>query len=160
MADTRFQRDQRIRNAVEAFTNLASSSKESVEEAVLSAAYGTLCIDAGLSPGSNPRVALKLHQSGLEKASIDHREYRKCGIDFAWPEKRVGLRVTTWPRRRTQGRAIPEFVIPEFVFADAFLREQGWLIFQVDPASNTFDEQLDRATVQIKRIGQYPRRIP
>ena len=37
MADTRFQRDQRIRNAVEAFTNLASSSKESVEEAVLSA---------------------------------------------------------------------------------------------------------------------------
>jgi hypothetical protein len=78
----------------------------------------------------------------------------------AWPEKRVGLRVTTWPRRRTRGRAIPEFVIPEFVFADAFLRDQGWLIFQVDPASNTFDEQLDRATVQIKRIGQYPRRIP
>ena len=83
MADTRFQRDQRIR--VEAFTNLASSSKESGEEAVLSAAYGTLCIDAGLSPGSNPRVALKLHQSGLlGKASIDHREYRKCRIDFAW----------------------------------------------------------------------------
>jgi hypothetical protein len=45
MADTRFHRDQRIRNAVEAFTNLASSSKESVEEAVLSAAYGTLCSD-------------------------------------------------------------------------------------------------------------------
>jgi len=156
MADTRFQRDQRIRNAVEAFTNLASSSKESVEEAVLSAAYGTLCIDAGLSPGSNPRVALKLHQSGLlEKASIDHREYRNCRIDFAWPEKRVGLRVTTWPRRRTQGS-----VIPEFVYADAFIREQGWLIFQVDPASKTFDEQLDRAALQINRIGQYPGRTP
>jgi hypothetical protein len=156
MADTRFQRDQRIRNAVEAFTNLASSSKESVEEAVLSAAYGTLCIDAGLSPGSNPRVALKLHQSGLlGKASIDHREYRKCRIDFAWPEKRVGLRVTTWPRCRTQGS-----VIPEFVYADAFLRGQGWLIFQVDPASKTFDEQLDRAAFQINRIGQYPGRRP
>ena len=81
------------------FTHLAASSRESVEEAVLSAAYGTLCIDAGLSPGSNPWVALKLHQSALlEKASIDHREYRNCRIDFAWPVKRVGLRVNTWPR--------------------------------------------------------------
>lgn len=103
-----------------------------------------------------PRVALKLHQSGLlGKASIDHREYRKCRIDFAWPEKRVGLRVSTWPRCRTQGS-----VIPEFVYADAFLREQGWLIFQVDPASKTFDEQLDRAALQIDRIGQYPGRTP
>jgi hypothetical protein len=149
MADTRFQRDQRIRNAVEAFTNLASSSKEAAGEAVLNAAYGTLCIDAGLSPGSSPRVALKLHQSGLlEKASIDHRL-----MDFAWPEKRVGLRVTTWPRSRTE-----DSVVPKFVYADAYLRGQGWLIFQVDPASRTLDEQLDRVITQIKRIGRYPGR--
>ena len=63
--------------------------------------------------------------------------------------------MTTWPRCRTQGS-----VIPEFVYADAFLRGQGWLIFQVDPASKTFDEQLDRAAFQINRIGQYPGRTP
>ena len=153
MGDPRFKGDQ-VRDVVEIVTRLAASSR-AAEESVLRAAFAALCNDAGLSPGSNPRVAWRLHKSGLlEKASIDHREYRKCRIDFAWPEKRVGLRVTTWPRCRTQGS-----VIPEFVYTDAFLRERGRLIFPVDPASNTFDEQLDRATVQIKRIGQYPRRI-
>ncbi len=153
MADSGFSRDHAFGDAVQVLAQLADSSEEAAaEQAVLSAAYGTLCIDAGFSPGSNPRVALKLHQSGLEKASIDHREYRKCRIEFAWPEKRVGLRVTTWPRDRAHGS-----VIPEFVYTDAFLRERGWLIFPVDAASNTFDEQLDRAMSVIKRMGPYPR---
>jgi hypothetical protein len=157
MVTPRFQRQQVIGEAVEILGRLASASKEVAEASVLNAAYGALCENAGLSAGPHPRVSLRLHQSGLlGKASVGHREYRNCDIDFAWPEKRVGLRVTSWPRPRSAERY--RGVIPEFVYADAFLREQGWLIFQVDPASNTFDEQLDRAIVQIKRIGLYPRR--
>jgi hypothetical protein len=150
--EPRFKGDQVVRDAVEILTQLAASSREA-EESVLSAAFTALCINAGLSSSSNPQVALRLHQRGLlEKASIDNLEYGKCRIDFAWPVKRVGLRVNTWPRDRAHGS-----VIPEFVYTDAFLRERGWLIFPVDPASNTFDEQLDRAMSVIKRMGPYPR---
>src|SRR5689334_21381741 len=139
MREPRFKGDQVVRDAVEILTQLAVSSREA-EESVLSAAFTALCINAGSSSSSNPQVALRLHQRRLlEKYSIDHFEYCKCRIDFAWPVKRVGLRVTTWPRSRTQGS-----VMPEFVYTDASLREQGWLILPVDPASNTFDEQLDR----------------
>jgi hypothetical protein len=103
--------------------------------------------------GHTPRVSLRLHQSGLlEKASINHSEYGNCRIDFAWPAKRVGLRVSTWPRWQIRN------VIPEFVYTDAFLREHGWLIFQVDPTSNTFEEQLSRAISVIERTVLYPRR--
>src|SRR6478752_4364305 len=110
--------DQVVRDAVEIFTRWAASSR-AAEESVLRAAFAALCNNAGLSPGSNPRVAWRLHQWGfLEKASTDHREYGKCRIDFAWPIKRVGLRVNTWPRDRAH-----DSVIPEFVYTDAFLRE-------------------------------------
>ena len=99
MSDPRFKRVQVVRDAVEILTQLAASSREA-EESVLSAAFTALCINAGLSSSSNPRVALRLHQWGLlEKASIDNLEYGKCRIDFAWPVKRVGLRMNSWPRR-------------------------------------------------------------
>jgi hypothetical protein len=133
------QRDQVTQKPVEILAQSAAFWNNA-EQVILSVTYRVLCEKAGLPTSTNPRVAWKLHRSGvLEKASIDHREYRKCRIGFAWPEKRVGLRVTTWPRCRTRGS-----VIPEFVYADAFLRDQGWLIFHVDPASKTFDEQLHR----------------
>jgi hypothetical protein len=145
--------DQVVRDAVEIFTRLAASSREP-EQSLLRAVFVALCNDAGISPGSHPRVALRLHRCGLlEKASRDHREYGNCRIDFAWPNKRVGLRVSTWPRSRTLGS-----VVPEFVYTDAFLREHGWLIFPIDPASNTFDEQLSRAISAITRMVQYPKR--
>jgi hypothetical protein len=155
MADSGCSRDHAFGDAVQVLAQLADSSEEAAaEQAVLSAAFEALCINSGLTPGPNPRVALKLHKCGLlEKASTDHREYGNCRIDFAWPNKRVGLRVSTWPGSRTCGS-----VVPEFVYTDAFLREHGWLIFQVDPASNTFDEQLSRAISVIKRMGPYPRR--
>jgi hypothetical protein len=166
MVTPRFEPKQVIGDAVEILGRLPSASQDVAEASVLKVAYGALCENAGLSAGSHPRVSFRLHQSGLlGKASVDHREYRNCDIDFAWPEKRVGLRVTSWPRLRSTERyggviSTERYggVIPDFVYADAFLREQGWLVFQVDPASNTFDVQLDRAIVQIKRIGQYPRR--
>ena len=153
MADSGFSRDHAFGDAVQVLAQLADSSEEAaVEQAVLSAAFEALCINSGLTPGSNPRVALKLHKCGLlEKASTDHLEYGKCRIDFAWPPKRVGLRVATLPRNRTFQ------TVPQFVYVDAFLRERGWLIFPIDPASNTFVEQLDRAISVIKRMGPYPR---
>ena len=153
MADSGFSRYHVFGDAVQVLAQLADSSEEAaVEQAVLSAAFEALCINSGLTPGSNPRVALKLHKCGLlEKASTNHMEYGKCRIDFAWPAKRVGLRVATLPRGTFQP-------VPELVYVDAFLRERGWLIFQVDPASNTFDEQLSRAISVIKRMGPYPRR--
>jgi hypothetical protein len=153
MADNGFSRDHAFGDAVQVLAQLADSSEEvAAEQAVLSAAFEALCVNSGLTPGSNPRVALKLHKSGLlYKASTDHMEYGKCRIDFAWPAKQVGLRVATLPRNRTFEP------VPEFVYVDAFLRERGWLIFPVDPASNTFDAQLDRATSVIKRMGPYPR---
>ena len=153
MADNGFSRDQVFGDAVQVLAQLADSSEEAaVEQAVLSAAFEALCINSGLTPGSNPRVALKLHKCGLlEKASTDHLEYGKCRIDFAWPPKRVGLRVATLPRNRTFQ------TVPQFVYVDAFLRERGWLIFPIDPASNTFVEQLDRAISVIKRMGPHPR---
>jgi hypothetical protein len=74
------QRSQVIQDAVEILTQLAASSREA-EESVTSAAFTALCVNAGVSPSSKPRVAFKLHQSGLlEKASIDHREYRNCSL--------------------------------------------------------------------------------
>ena len=117
MADSGFSRDHAFGDAVQVLAQLADSSEEAAaEQAVLSAAFEALCINSGLTPGSNPRVALKLHKCGLlEKASTNHMEYGKCRIDFAWPAKRVGLRVATLPRGTFQP-------VPELVYVDAFLR--------------------------------------
>jgi IS30 family transposase len=71
--------DQVVRDAAEIFTRLAASSREP-EESLLRAAFAALCNDAGLSPGSNPRVTLRLYQCGLfEKASTVSREIARNG---------------------------------------------------------------------------------
>jgi hypothetical protein len=121
MADNGFSRGQVFGDAVQFLARLVDSSEEAAaEQAVLGAAFEALCIKSGLTPGSNPRVALRLHECGLlEKASTDHLEYGKCRIDFAWPTKRLGLRVATLPRNRSSRP------VPEFVYVDAFLREHG-----------------------------------
>ena len=76
MADSGFSRNHVFGDAIQVLAQLADSSEEAaVEQAVLSAAFEALCINSGLTPGLNPRVALKLHKCGLlEKASTNHME--------------------------------------------------------------------------------------
>jgi hypothetical protein len=68
-------------------------------------------------------------------------------LDVAWPAKRIGIRVTGWPR-------IPSAKsVPDFVHTDAALRDLGWLIFPIDPNSPAAGEHLDRVLSVIRRTG-------
>jgi hypothetical protein len=84
----------------------------------------------------------------LAKCRIEYVDSDMRRIDFAWPEKKVGLRVTSWPRAAGGHRDIPDFI-----YNVAALRERNWLIFYVDPYSPAFTDQLDRVISAIKRVG-------
>jgi hypothetical protein len=137
---------QMIPGAVDVLTSFVEAGKrEMSEQALLIAMYEALCIHAGLRPGRYPKLTFRLHEAGLlTKASVDHAE-KGHRIDFAWPAKRIGLRVENtsygyWSDSRP---------------ADSALRERGWLILHVDMASGSLDEQVHRVVAVIKRMGPY-----
>jgi len=86
------------------------------------------------------------------RAETDYVEPESgMSIDVAWPAKRIGIRLTSWPR---VANPCP---VPDFVSTDAGARERGWLIFPVDPDAANSSEQLVRALRVIKRMGVYRR---
>lgn len=94
------------------------------------------------------RVMSVLHEAGvLLNARIDYVDREMRCIDFAWPQKLIGLRVIPWPLRGGNQK------VPDFVFNDAAMREQNWLILSVDPYSPNFEEQVDRVVSVVKRVG-------
>lgn len=95
------------------------------------------------------RVMWGLEESGLlAKCRIDYVDSELRRLDFAWPEKSIGLRATPWPRAGASNRDIPDFV-----YSDAVLRERNWLVFYIDPYSPTFQDQLDRVISAVKRVS-------
>jgi hypothetical protein len=93
------------------------------------------------------RVMRMLQGTGvLSKAHINYVDDLRR-IDFAWAEKRIGLRIDPW-LLSTRGNRMPDFV-----YNDAALRERGWLIFSVDPYSPTAKDQLNRVASVVKRVG-------
>ena len=107
-------------------------------------------------PHHYQRVILGLERAGLLLTTeIDYVDCERRRVEFAWPEKMVGLRVAPWPLGAGCGRTIPDFV-----YSDAALRDLGWLILSIDPSSSNFEEQLDRVVSVVKRVGAYrgPRR--
>lgn len=101
-------------------------------------------------PHHHQRVMWVLQEVGLlAKAEIDYVDRDMRRVDFAWVEKKIGLRITSCPR------SAPDRRIPDFVYTDAALRELGWLIFSVDPYSPTVKAQIDRVASVIKRVGAY-----
>jgi hypothetical protein len=95
------------------------------------------------------RVMWGLEERGLlAKCRIDYVDSELRRLDFAWPEKRIGLRATPWPRAAGNNRDIPDFV-----YNDAALRERNWFIFYIDPYCPTFKDQLDRVISVVKRVG-------
>ena len=95
------------------------------------------------------RVMWGLEEPGLlAKCRIDYVDSELRRLDFAWPEKKIGLRVTPWPRAAGSSRDIPDFV-----YNDAALRERQWFIFYIDPYSPTFKDQLERVIAAVKRVG-------
>ena len=103
-------------------------------------------------PESYRRVMAKLDEAGvLQQIAIAYLERGAgCRLDFAWPTKRVGLRMTSWPVRG--GRTIPDFV-----YTDAYLSERGWVILPIDPEGPAFDDQFQRAVSVMKRLTVYRR---
>jgi hypothetical protein len=127
-------------------SRISVGGRELSEETLLRAVYDVLCIDAGFRPGLHPKLAFKLHEADLlKKASIAHVEDRTYPIDFAWPAKRIGLRVV---------HGSPDCHVDSRV-ADHELRERGWLMLAIDPRSTTFEEQFARVVAVIKRMGPY-----
>ena len=114
--------------------------------------------DAGQSPAGKVlmnyfpyhyrRVMSGLNQAGLlNKVRIDYVERDMRRIDFAWVEKKIGLRVSSWPE------IISNHEIPDFIYNDAALRESGWLMLSINPHSPNFDDQLGRVVSVVKRVG-------
>lgn len=99
-------------------------------------------------PSAYRDVICRLEEIGLlAKTAIGYEASEMRRIDFAWPEKRIGMRITSWPS------SCGDSHIPDFVFNDAVLRECGWLILSVDPRSHNFNDQLDRVFSVVKRVG-------
>ena len=94
------------------------------------------------------RVMSGLHKAGLlDKVRIDYVERDMRRIDFAWVEKKIGLRVSSWPE------IISNHEIPDFIYSDSALRESGWLMLSINPHSPNFDDQLGRVVSVVKRVG-------
>lgn len=72
-------------------------------------------------------------------------------LEAAWPAKRIGIRVTSWPRVGSRHSA------PDSFHNDTALRERGWLILPVDPDAANSVEQLERALRVVRRMGAYRR---
>jgi len=94
------------------------------------------------------RVMSGLRKAGLlGKARIDYVECDMRRIDFAWVEKKIGLRLSSWPG------IIGNHEIPDFIYNDAALRERGWLMLSINPRSQHFDDQLARVVSVVKRVA-------
>lgn len=80
-------------------------------------------------PHHYQRVILGLEGTGLlSMTAINYADDQLRRVDFAWPDKLIGLRVK-----------------PE-----AALCELGWLILSIDPYSSNFEEQLERVASVVK----------
>ena len=80
-------------------------------------------------PHHYQRVILGLEGAGLlSTTAINYVDDELRRVDFAWPDRLIGLRVK-----------------PE-----AALCELGWLILSIDPYSSNFKEQLERVALVVK----------
>ena len=80
-------------------------------------------------PHRYQKVILGLEGAGLlSTTAINYADDELRRVDFAWPDKLIGLRVK-----------------PE-----ATLCELGWLILSIDPCSSNFKEQLERVALVVK----------
>lgn len=101
-------------------------------------------------PDHYREVMVALHEAGLlATAVIDYVDEEKRCINFAWPRKRIGLRLIPLPLFPGDRR------IPDFAYNDAALREREWLILFVDPRSHSSKRQLDRVVSVVKSMGEY-----
>lgn len=88
------------------------------------------------------RVTMRLNRW----ACLGEQQHRvgRYVLDFAWPKQLIAIEADGPHHWR------PDVAVKD-VARDAWLRSQGWLIFRVDDASETLDQQLLRI-VQIIRF--------
>lgn len=91
------------------------------------------------------RIAHILHRYGWrpDEVAQQHRvgNYR---LDFAWAEARIGLEADGWHHLRPETAARDRQ-------RDAWLREQGWLMFRVDDGG---EDELERQVLRVHHVAQ------
>lgn len=96
-----------------------------------------LLTDRGLPTGTTleNRVTWRLHNWKV----LDQTQYQvgKYRLDYAWPKILIALEADG-PFHKNPDNAARD------AMRDSYLRSLGWLVFRVDDATGTLDEQLCR----------------
>ncbi|WFE44156.1 DUF559 domain-containing protein [Verrucosispora sp. WMMD1129] len=101
-----------------------------------------LITERGWQPGSDleDAVARRLSRSFLPDEVAQQHCVGRYRLDFAWPDLMIALEVDGWHHLAPERAA-------KDAERDAWLRDQGWLIFRVDDRHGR--DSLDRQVVRV-----------